>query len=77
MNFLHEIAMYQLVVFVDMVAFARAQAKSIFSRLRILSISAKQFETNERERKTKKYIQKEKISNHFLEAIKSGGIWLS
>ena len=60
-----------------MVAFARAQAKSIFSKLRFTAISKKQINTHEREQHEAKSIHKESSSNYFLEAIKSGGIWLS
>ena len=60
-----------------MVAFARAQAKSIFSKLRFTSLSTKQINTKELEKNKEKSIHKERSSNYFLEAIKSGGIWLS
>ena len=60
-----------------MVAFARAQAKSIFSQLRFAVISKKQIKTQERVENKEQSIQKERRSNYFLEAIKSGGIWLS
>tara|TARA_Y100001968_G_scaffold249546_1_gene234365 strand:+ start:219 stop:401 length:183 start_codon:yes stop_codon:yes gene_type:complete len=60
-----------------MVAFARAQAKSIFSKLRFAAISKQQINTQEREEKKKKSIHKERSSTYFLKAIKSGGIWLS
>ena len=60
-----------------MVAFARAQAKSIFSKLRFTAISKKQIITRESVENKKQSIQKERRSNYFLEAIKSGGIWLS
>ena len=60
-----------------MVAFARAQAKSIFSKLRFTAISKKQIITQESMENKKQSIQKERSSNYFLEAIKSGGIWLS
>ena len=60
-----------------MVAFARAKAKSIFSKLRFTAISEVKSETYEKEKITEIKIKKEKSSNYFLEAIKSGGIWLS
>ena len=60
-----------------MVAFARAQAKSIFSKIRFTAISKKQIITKESVETKKISIQKERSSNYFLEAIKSGGIWLS
>ena len=60
-----------------MVAFARAQAKSIFSKLRFTAISKKQINTQEREENKEKSIDKERSSNYFLKAITSGGIWLS
>ena len=60
-----------------MVAFARAKAKSIFSKLRFTSISKNQIETQKSEKNEKLLIETEKSSNYFLEAIKSGGIWLS
>ena len=60
-----------------MVAFARAQAKSIFSKLRFTAISKKQIITQESMENKKQSIQKERSSNYFLEALKSGGIWLS
>ena len=60
-----------------MVAFARAKAKSIFSKLRFTSISKTQISTHKKEINEKISIKKERGSNDFLEAIKSGGIWLS
>ena len=60
-----------------MVAFARAQAKSIFSKLRFTAISKAQMKTNERSNNEKQFSQKQMSSNYFLEAIKSGGAWLS
>ena len=58
-----------------MVTFARATAKSIFSKLRFTTISKIQNQSNKR--KNELCIQKERSSNYFLEALKSGGIWLS
>ena len=58
-----------------MVAFARATAKSIFSKLRFTTKSQLQSQKYKREKETS--MQKEISSNYFLEAIKSGGIWLS
>ena len=60
-----------------MVAFARAKAKSIFSKLRFTSIPQTKIGNNQRARIEEKIINKEKNSNYFLEAIKNGGIWLS
>ena len=60
-----------------MIAFARAKAKSIFSKLQFTVISPTQTKTQEKEKKEKSSITKEGSSNYFLEAIKSGGIWLS
>tara|TARA_Y100001968_G_scaffold318027_1_gene347732 strand:+ start:404 stop:586 length:183 start_codon:yes stop_codon:yes gene_type:complete len=60
-----------------MVAFARAKAKSIFSKLLFPDTSKSYMEINEENTDKGKAIQKEKNSNHFLEAIKNGGIWLS
>ena len=60
-----------------MVAFARAQAKSIFSKLRFTSISKKQFATQVKEENQNITMQKENSSTYVLEAIKRGGIWLS
>ena len=60
-----------------MIAFARAKAKSIFSKLRLTSISEKQLVPQVKEKTKDITMQKENSSNYFLEAIKSGGIWLS
>ena len=60
-----------------MVAFARAKAKSIFSKLRLSTISKTQSETHKGTKAKEVSFQKEKSSNYFLEAIKAGGIWLS
>ena len=60
-----------------MVAFARAKAKSIFSKLRFNSISKIAIEKDKRKAIKNKANEKENNSNYFLEAIKSGGIWLS
>tara|TARA_B100000579_G_C22490935_1_gene692399 strand:+ start:157 stop:339 length:183 start_codon:yes stop_codon:yes gene_type:complete len=60
-----------------MVAFARAKAKSIFSKLHFTALSKEKVATFAKEKHEKKYNQKEINSNYFLEAIKSGGIWLS
>tara|TARA_Y100001968_G_scaffold45598_1_gene35616 strand:- start:519 stop:701 length:183 start_codon:yes stop_codon:yes gene_type:complete len=60
-----------------MVTFARAKAKSIFSKLRFTAISKTKFSTHKKEINEKISIKKERGSNYFLEAIKSGGIWLS
>tara|TARA_Y100001968_G_C19074344_1_gene579957 strand:+ start:102 stop:284 length:183 start_codon:yes stop_codon:yes gene_type:complete len=60
-----------------MVTFARAKAKSIFSKLRLTAISKTHIKTDKRVKKEALSIKKGNSSNHFLEAIKSGGIWLS
>tara|TARA_Y100001968_G_scaffold128822_1_gene117654 strand:- start:2308 stop:2490 length:183 start_codon:yes stop_codon:yes gene_type:complete len=60
-----------------MVAFARAKAKSIFSKLRFTAIAEVHNQINERVKVEEPSEQKERSSNQFLEAIKSGGIWLS
>ena len=60
-----------------MVAFARAQAKSIFSKLRFTSISNKQVATQVKEENKDITMQKENSCSYFLEAIKRGGIWHS
>ena len=59
-----------------MVAFARATAKSIFSKLRLTTLSQMQNE-NQKIEKELSMAKKERSSNYFLEALKSGGIWLS
>ena len=59
-----------------MVAFARSKTKSIFSKLRLTSISKKQIETNEIGSKEDLSIKKERSSNTFLEALRMGGVWL-
>ena len=60
-----------------MVAFARAKAKSIFSKLHFTAISKARNKTNKRAKNEELSIKKELSTNSFLEAIKSGGIWLS
>tara|TARA_B100000965_G_C19257068_1_gene611344 strand:- start:428 stop:610 length:183 start_codon:yes stop_codon:yes gene_type:complete len=60
-----------------MVAFARAKAKSIFSKICLPSISKVENESNQRDKVEEISIKKERSSNYFLEAIKNGGIWLS
>ncbi len=60
-----------------MVAFARAKAKSIFSKLRFKEVTRRYIETNENTTKKDPILQTTKNSNYFLEAIKNGGIWLS
>ena len=60
-----------------MVAFARAKAKSIFSKLRLPAKSKVKNETPKSIKVEELSPQKEKSSNYFLDAIKSGGIWLS
>ena len=60
-----------------MVAFARAKARSIFSKLRLTTISNRQIETHKKAKSKKEAMKEETNSNYFFEAIKSGGIWLS
>ena len=60
-----------------MVAFARSQAKSILSKIKLIDISKKQIQTTVTGTNQEKSIEKEKNSNDFLEAIIKGGIWLS
>ena len=60
-----------------MVTFARARAKSIFSKLRITAISKKHSKPNKRAKKEELSLEKDNNSHCFLEAIKTGGIWLS
>tara|TARA_B100000945_G_C20096407_1_gene463744 strand:- start:367 stop:549 length:183 start_codon:yes stop_codon:yes gene_type:complete len=60
-----------------MVTFARAKAKSIFSKLRLTSISKTRIQTHTMGKKEKLSFEKEKSSNPFFDAIKSGGVWLS
>ena len=60
-----------------MAAFARSQAKSILSKLKLIDISKKQIQATLKGTNQEKAIEKEKNSNDFLEAIKKGGIWLS
>tara|TARA_Y100001968_G_scaffold278414_1_gene273722 strand:- start:223 stop:411 length:189 start_codon:yes stop_codon:yes gene_type:complete len=60
-----------------MVAFARAKAKSIFSKLRLTAIYKTHISIDEKTKSKNLSIKKESSSNYFLEAIKSGGIWLS
>ena len=60
-----------------MVAFARAKAKSIFSKLRFTGIYQQEIDSNEGGKNKKISMHQEKYSNNFLEAIKNGGIWLS
>ncbi len=60
-----------------MVAFARAKAKSIFSKLSFTAVSKTAIKDHDKKKSHNRLIQKEQGSNYFLEAIKSGGIWLS
>jgi len=60
-----------------MVAFARAKAKSIFSKLRFKAISKPHIVNNNRGKNKELSMEKEISSNYFLDAIKKGGIWLS
>tara|TARA_Y100001968_G_scaffold184455_1_gene168974 strand:+ start:248 stop:430 length:183 start_codon:yes stop_codon:yes gene_type:complete len=60
-----------------MVAFARAKAKSIFSQLRFKAFSKRSIGAEDKRQNEELLNKKEKTSNQFLEAIKSGGVWLS
>ena len=60
-----------------MVAFARAKAKSIFSKLLFTKSSKSPGETYKMAQNEDLSNTKDRTSNYFLEAIKSGGIWLS
>ena len=60
-----------------MVAFARAKAKSIFTQLRFIAFSKRSKVIEDKRNKEELLNKKEKTSNQFLEAIKSGGVWLS
>ncbi len=60
-----------------MIAFARAKAKSIFSMLKFTAIEKTKVETKKNSKNQDLNIKTEDSSNYFLEAIKTGGIWLS
>tara|TARA_B100000214_G_scaffold373450_1_gene353815 strand:+ start:738 stop:920 length:183 start_codon:yes stop_codon:yes gene_type:complete len=60
-----------------MVAFARAKAKSIFSKLLFNGISTTQVKTSERLKKEDLSCKNKKGSSYFLDSLKNGGIWLS
>tara|TARA_X000000368_G_scaffold365895_1_gene312382 strand:- start:1122 stop:1304 length:183 start_codon:yes stop_codon:yes gene_type:complete len=60
-----------------MVAFARIKARSIFSKLRFTALSKVHTESHNQDNVEKLTMKKERKSNYFFEAIKSGGIWLS
>ena len=60
-----------------MVAFARARAKSIFSKLLSTDLSKKNFDLNKQNQAQELSLTKKEGSSYFLEAIKQGGIWLS
>ena len=60
-----------------MVAFARGKAKSIFSKIRFTPIAKVKNKTDEITKVKKIDIKNTRNKNYFLEAIKSGGIWLS
>ncbi len=60
-----------------MVAFARLKAKSIFSKLRFTGKYQPHIRNNKIANEKELSINKERNSNNFLDAIKSGGIWLS
>ncbi len=69
--------MKYLIVFTAMVAFARAKAKTIFSKLRFDLRYRTQSNSPKRTKNEELSIKEKRSSNYFLEAIKSGGIWLS
>ena len=60
-----------------MVAFARAKTKSIFSKLRFKPISKNKIQTTKICKKDNVFTKKERSSNNFLKAIRTGGVWLS
>ena len=60
-----------------MVTFARAKAKLLFSKIRFATISKTQIKKSDSTKNEEKSIMKEINSNYFLEALKSGGGWLS
>tara|TARA_B100000579_G_C22765038_1_gene820946 strand:+ start:890 stop:1072 length:183 start_codon:yes stop_codon:yes gene_type:complete len=60
-----------------MVAFARAKAKSLFSQIRFTAFKKRSTVTEDKRHDEELFNKKEKTSNQFFEAIKSGGIWLS
>ena len=57
-----------------MVAFARAKAKSVFSKLRFTAIPRARIKVDEQTKIENSSTKKGKGSNYFLEAIKSGGL---
>ena len=75
--FVTAIAINELIVFIDMVAFARAKARSIISMLKFTAIAKTKVETKKNIKNENLNIKTEDSSNYFLEAIKKGGIWLS
>ena len=60
-----------------MVAFARARAKSIFSKLQFKGITPRKIQTHESSKNEVQSLKIENSSNDFFEALKKGGIWLS
>ncbi len=60
-----------------MIGFARARAKSIFSKLSFTTVIKKEIKTHKQGKNEEIFIKKERSSKNFLEAIKIGGIWLS
>ena len=60
-----------------MVAFARARARSIFSKIWTSHISQNLKDNHKKTDSEQEYLQKNHNSESFFEAIKSGGIWLS
>ncbi len=60
-----------------MIGFARARAKSIFSKLSFTTVIKKEMKTHKQGNNEEIFIKKERSSKNFLEAIKIGGIWLS
>tara|TARA_Y100001968_G_C18701620_1_gene411507 strand:+ start:86 stop:268 length:183 start_codon:yes stop_codon:yes gene_type:complete len=60
-----------------MVAFARAKAKSLFSQIRFNGFLKRSTVAEDKRLNEELLNNREKTSNKFLEAIKSGGVWLS
>jgi len=60
-----------------MVAFAGAKAKSISSQFKFKAFSKRSIGKDNKRQNEEFLNKKEKSSNLFLEAIKTGGVWLS
>ena len=58
--------MKELIVSIAMVAFARAKAKSIFSKLRFTTTTKREMKTNATEKYEAQSIKKERSSNYFF-----------